>query len=105
VVKPFSVEAAVPAAMPWIVAGGTPIRLRSGHALPPQRQTNGAQRRGYNISVLSVRSVVEITGVRPGEHPAKFACPVAGIVDAGRLRSKNGPGSPIPVTTTDSCYS
>jgi len=41
----------------------------------------------------------------PGEHPARFACPVAAIVDAGRLRSKNGPGSPIPATTTDSCYS
>jgi hypothetical protein len=45
VVKSFSVEAAVPAAMPWIVAGGTPAT---------KRQTNGAQRRGYNISVLSV---------------------------------------------------
>ena len=42
-----------------------------------------------NDQVLGT-SVVEITGVRRGERPAKFACPVAGIVDAGRLRSKGG---------------
>src|SRR5438094_4929728 len=42
-----------------------------------------------NEQVLGT-SVVEITGVRRGERPAKFACPIAGIVDAGRLRSKGG---------------
>src|SRR5438093_4095073 len=68
------------------------VRALSGDpalAGPQSKAVLAAASTKTNDQVLGT-SVVEITGVRRGERPAKFACPVAGIVDAGRLRSKGG---------------